>query len=223
MVLPSGAALSDPISGWQRPFREAPAGPPDLALVAGPVSLSERLLSGPAVPAPSPPAALAWLDAGLTGPTARCDLWGVPTHRLAGMYAPANAEFNTPPFKWPGGAGVYINAATKWPGVEPGQDVGGSGLRCDERCQAYVMVEVLAQQTAGGNWSVVPGFEAARCIVRGIDTRGQVPLEWIDNTTALGGGAVTRRTTADLPPSVQQIKLRLTFRDAVLYALTWVL
>ena len=43
-------------------------------------------------------------------------LWGVPTHRVAGLYAPANAEFTTRAFVMPT-AGLYINADAAWPGV----------------------------------------------------------------------------------------------------------
>ena len=107
---------------------------------------------------------------------------------------------------------LALNADTLWQVSNP-QD-------CDplnELCQSYVMIEVLAGSvtaTAGNNtmWEVVPGFDAKKCVVRGTDVRNAV-LVWRDDDGAT-------RTSADLPPDIKMIRLRITMRDAILYAIT---
>ena len=72
-----------------------------------------------------------WLEQG--------QLWGVPRHRLSGLYAPANAEFSTAPLLWPADpATLTLNADASW------QDDGHG--TCDEKCQAYIMGKAQRQR-----------------------------------------------------------------------------
>lgn len=100
----SGRAVD--IAGWRRPYRHTHAAPHDAFLMAPPVQFGDRLL---------------WI--GSTGST-----YSLPSYRIAGLYAPANGEFNTPAFIYPA-TGLYVNADVTWHG---GTVTGG----CDEGCNA---------------------------------------------------------------------------------------
>ena len=206
-----GPASGDPadVPGWERPFRRTQVAGPDLSLVAGPVSLPASALNASSFPLaaglrPNDDAALVWLDAGLTryespnGATDnvdnRVDLWGVPTHRVAGMFAPANGEFTTKTFPMPAG-GLYINADAKW----PGGDADARGLYCDERCQGYVMVAVLDANTK----KAIAGYDEGRCVLKNVDGL-RLPLTWAGAPPALAEGRV--------------VALRVYFREATVFA-----
>eukprot|EP01043_Picozoa_sp_COSAG02_P029919 COSAG02_NODE_1883_length_10535_cov_4.902070_10_plen_480_part_00 len=100
----SGRAVD--VAGWRRPYRHTHAAPHDAFLMAPPVPFDDRLL---------------WI--GSTG-----SAYSLPSYRIAGMYAPANGEFNTPAFAYPA-TGLFINADVKW----KGGTVTGA---CDEGCNA---------------------------------------------------------------------------------------
>jgi hypothetical protein len=219
-----GPAGGDPTTfpAWRRPFRRARIAPPDLALVAGPVSLPAAALAAGAFPGldrsglgPAEPAALAWLEGGVTVyrtpalATPRGDrqagLWGVPAHRLAGLYAPANAEFTTHAFEMPA-AGLYLNADAAWPGVA----AGAAELYCDERCQAYVMVAVVEPGPAG---RALPGFEAERCVLTNINGL-RIPLRWARGDGGGGGGGALVAPV----PAGRVMALRIYYRAATVFS-----
>jgi hypothetical protein len=100
----SGRAVDT--AGWRRPYRHTHAAPHDAFLMAPPVSFDDRLL---------------WI--GSTG-----SAYSLPSYRVAGIYAPANGEFNTKSFAYPAG-GLYVNAVATW----HGDTVTGG---CDEGCNA---------------------------------------------------------------------------------------
>jgi len=82
---------------------------------------------------------------------------------------------------------------------------------CDplrELCQAYVMVELLDATTA----AVVPGYEAGKCVVAGIDAVGEV-LRWTQADGSL-------KTTTTLQGKM--VQARITMRDSIVYALRFV-
>ena len=79
-------------------------------------------------------------------------VYTLPVGRIAGIYAPANGEFSTPPFALPEGAspartGLTLNVDAKW---SAHLITGG----CDEGCQAYVFAELIYAGTS----RVVPGY-----------------------------------------------------------------
>merc|ERR1719198_742965 len=73
-------------------------------------------------------------------------VYTLPSLRVAGMYAPANGEFSTPPFTVPS-TPLWINVDAKW----KGRLVTGG---CDEGCAAYTFVSVLDSDTG----EEVPGY-----------------------------------------------------------------
>ena len=87
----SGRAVD--VAGWRRPYRKAHAAPHDAFLMAPPIPFSDRLL---------------WL--GSTGVA-----YSLPLYQIAGIYAPANGEFNTGVFRYPA-VGLYVNAKATWQG-----------------------------------------------------------------------------------------------------------
>jgi hypothetical protein len=114
-------------------------------------------------------------------------LLGLPEDRLSFVGARANGEFSTRPFAVPA-ADLLLNAAV------PSPD------RPFAKEQAYVMVAVLEEKG-----SVIPGFEAERCVVRGEDQRG-IPLRWGDASTRSLAG--------------RTVRLRFVLRSANIYAVT---
>lgn len=113
-----GPASGDPtdVAGWRRPFRRDRVAPRDAMLSVGPVHIAGQL---------------AWPRLDDTAPVGSpgIPLFGVPEHRVAGLYAPANAEFSTGVLRWPGGPGaLWLDVDAHWE-----QQPGGS---CDEKCQA---------------------------------------------------------------------------------------
>ena len=135
------------------------------------------------------------------GPPARdAALLGVPAYRLAGMFAPANAQFSTPAFAVPNATGaaaaprLWLNADASWERPPAGARHG-----CDIGCGAYVMVE--ARDAASGR--VIAGFEKERCVF--LDADGvRLALAWNGTSTAALRG--------------RSVALRVYFRDAVVYA-----
>eukprot|EP01009_Symbiontida_sp_KSa7_P004137 NODE_200_length_1216_cov_795.913453_g159_i0.p1 GENE.NODE_200_length_1216_cov_795.913453_g159_i0~~NODE_200_length_1216_cov_795.913453_g159_i0.p1 ORF type:complete len:389 (+),score=76.14 NODE_200_length_1216_cov_795.913453_g159_i0:30-1169(+) len=122
----------------------------------------------------------AWVAAG--------DLWGVPLYRVAGLYSPANSEFSTSPFAWPDA--LWLNADAHW------EQTGGT---CDEKCQAYIMVEVRY----AASQKVVAGYEREKCVFMNVDGL-RLPLVWSGAPPIKVGIAV---------------QLRIYYRDAVIYAI----
>eukprot|EP01045_Picozoa_sp_COSAG04_P020771 COSAG04_NODE_2165_length_4644_cov_3.313022_2_plen_861_part_00 len=120
----------------------------------------------------------------------------VPAWRVGGVYSPANAQFTTESLLAPGPAApLTLNADALWQVTAD---------KCDslkELCQAYVMVEVLRNNSN----AVVPGFEAGKCVVAGVDVHEHV-LRWGNQTT-------------ESIPAQTPIRLRVTMRDAVLYSI----
>lgn len=122
-------------------------------------------------------------------------VYTVPLYRLAGLYSPANSEFNTQPFAYPAATGgLWVNADVSW---QRSMQTGG----CDEGCAAYLYCELLY---ATGDQSVVPGHDAASFSTIINATGSQLPLVW---------------DAAAAPPGGTLVKVRFYFRDAVVYAL----
>jgi hypothetical protein len=120
-------------------------------------------------------------------------LLGLPEDRISFVSARANGEFSTKSFKMPA-ADLFLNAATPAPGrTLEAQSYFASG-------QAYVMVAV--QDEKG---SVIPGFEAERCVIRNADRR-DILLKW---------GEVSARQLAG-----KGVRLRFFLRSANIYAVT---
>lgn len=120
-------------------------------------------------------------------------LLGVPQFRFSGMYAPANAEFSTPPFVFPE-AGMWINADAHWD-----RPPDGYGQHCDQGCASYVMVEVWSV-----SGDVVPGFERRKCVFMDADGP-RLPLKWNGTSTASLRG--------------REVQLRVFYRDATVFAI----
>eukprot|EP00041_Stephanoeca_diplocostata_P018511 m.387735 g.387735 ORF g.387735 m.387735 type:complete len:261 (+) comp21036_c0_seq3:1387-2169(+) len=175
---PSGIAIAT-LSSWKRPFRQQRVAPRDFLLRVGPVTWS------PPVPheGGDTNAYHVWLEEG--------QLWGVPQHRLAGLYAPANGEFNSAVFAWPAN-GLTLNADVHW-------ESDGMGS-CDEKCQAYVMVEVYDASTN----VVLSGYEKANCVLMNVNAV-DLPLSWDPSAQPVTQGTL--------------VFVRIYFRDATIYAL----
>jgi hypothetical protein len=110
---------------------------------------------------------------------------------MGGLYAPGNAEFTTRPFVHPGAAATLtLNADAHWEQLPDGN--------CDEKCQAYVMVEMQY----AGNGSVIQGHERKGCVL--YDVNGtSLPLKW---------------KSASPPPQGTVVQLRISFRDATVFS-----
>merc|ERR1711924_468652 len=122
-------------------------------------------------------------------------VWSLPSYRLGGLYAPANAEFNTPPFRWSQADMLWLNADARWKGVPV---TGG----CDEGCAAYIMVELCDASTR----EVIPGFEKEN--LKLMNTTGlKLPLRWKGHRTMKG------------VQGHMQVRARIYFRDATIYAM----
>jgi hypothetical protein len=114
-------------------------------------------------------------------------LLGLPKDRISYVGARANAEFSTRPFKMPD-ADLLLSAAVPAP------------ERPFAKEQAYVMVAVV-----DGKGSVLPGFEAGKCLIRNEDRR-DISLKW--------SNASVRQLTG------QTVRLRFFLRRANIYAVT---
>ena len=114
-------------------------------------------------------------------------LLGLPEDRITYVGARANGEFSTKAFRMPA-ADLFLNAASPAPERPFAKD------------QAYVMAALVDE-----NGSVIPGFEAEKCLVRN-DDRIDIPLKWGD----LSARQLAGRT----------IKLRFFLRSANIYAVT---
>ena len=115
---------------------------------------------------------------------------GVPMFRLAGLRAHGNAEFSTPAFRMPS-APLWVNANVSWPDQ-------ASGCTNFVGCQAYVMVAVHD----AGTKAVIPGFEAAKCVIMDADGP-MLPLRW----------------AGSMDIANQLVTLRVYFRESVVYAI----
>ena len=117
---------------------------------------------------------------------------GILEYRLAGIYAPANAEFSTPVFAMPEDGKLWLNADAAWQPLQHGE-------HCDEGCAAYVMVALLDGHTG----LTIPGFERHRCVF--MNTTGtRLPLVW--------------EGTPKPPGPTAAVQLRVSFRDATVFA-----
>ena len=162
--------------------------------------------------------------------------WGsiytLPAERVAGIYAPANGEFSSPAFTMPSGAtavssGLYLNAAARW----HGRLITGG---CDEGCNACaprffqfsfrpfrfavivarVRADIFAELVNAGSGYALPGFERTAFQTM-YDVDGErLPLRW---------GKGGNNTGATVPPAgpggTAEVRLRVFFRDATIYAL----
>lgn len=131
-------------------------------------------------------------------------VYTLPEFRIAGLYAPANAEISTDAFAMPAATPpvFYLNANAKW-----GDKLVTGG--CDEGCAAYIMAELRDAATG----DVIPGFEREKCIHMDVDS-SRIPLQWAGS--AGGDGS----SSAGLAPG-QLVQLRIFFRDATIYSLSF--
>jgi hypothetical protein len=113
---------------------------------------------------------LLWRDQHVFLTNASRNILSTPMYRLIGMYAPANAEFTTAAFRWPGSQ-MWLNADASFA-------YGGRG--CDEGCQSYVMVEVIDATTGG----TLEGFEKEKCVFMDVDGL-RLPLDWAGRSPQL--------------------------------------
>jgi hypothetical protein len=114
-------------------------------------------------------------------------LLGLPEDRISYVSARANGEFSTKPFPMPA-ADLFLNAASPAPERPFAKD------------QAYAMAAVLDEKG-----SVIPGFEAEKCVIRNEDRR-DISLKW--------GDASARQLAG------QTIRLRFFLRSSNIYAVT---
>ena len=127
----------------------------------------------------------------------------LPLYRIAGIYAPANGEFNTPAFTVPSTA-LWVNLDARWYGQLNTTYHGVRG--CDEGCAAYFYASVLDAVTG----QEIPGYGVEQTNPMMDVNAVQVPLQW------RGGGG---HGMVDTTPLVgTHVKLRLHFRDATVYA-----
>jgi hypothetical protein len=115
------------------------------------------------------------------------NLLGLPEDRISGVSARANGEFSTKPFSMPP-ADLLLNAAVPAP------------ERPYAKQRAYVTVAALDDKGL-----VIPGFEAAKCVIRNEDRR-DIPLMW---------GAASARQLAG-----RTIRLRFCLGGSTVYAVT---
>ena len=124
--------------------------------------------------------------------------------RVAGLYAPANGEISTTSFTVPADEALWINAAAKWKGREV---TGG----CDEGCQGYIFVAVLDSTTG----KELPGFGIKDAVaMKDVDGLRRV-LQW---KKGKGEGKPTGSTTDSTALAGHDVRLRIYFRDATVYA-----
>ena len=124
-------------------------------------------------------------------------VYGILKHRISGLYAAANGAFSTPLFAYPGEDHyIWVNANASWPSHP--DDHSGNPEGCDEGCAAYIMAELLDK-----NNNVFPGYNRGNCIIINQDGL-ELPLQW--------------NVAKSLPPGTP-VKLRLYFRDAIIYGI----
>jgi len=114
-------------------------------------------------------------------------LLGIPEDRISCVQARANGEFSTAKFAMPS-ADLVANLSVPSPERPFAKD------------QAYLMVAVLDE-----HGQVIPGFEAAKCVIRAVD-RPDAPIQWGDRSARELAG--------------RQVQLRFFLRSASLYAVT---
>ena len=199
----SGRAVD--VAGWRRPYRKTHAAPHDAFLMAPPIPFRERLL---------------WL--GSTGVA-----YSLPLYQIAGIYAPANGEFNTGVFRYPA-TGLYVNAKATWKG---GTVTGGCGeshsalLRnlaltagcawLDEGCNAYIFAELIDASTG----KALVGHTRAEAIPMMNVSGTKLPLRWCSaDGSKLGKPPPCVPGTAGCPLAGAAVQLRLFFRDATVFA-----
>ena len=199
----SGRAVD--VAGWRRPYRKTHAAPHDAFLMAPPIPFRERLL---------------WL--GSTGVA-----YSLPLYQIAGIYAPANGEFNTGVFRYPA-TGLYVNAKATWKG---GTVTGGCGeshsrlLRnlaltagcawLDEGCNAYIFAELIDASTG----QALAGHTRAEAIPMMNVSGTKLPLRWRSaDGSKLGKPPPCVPGTAGCPLAGAAVQLRLFFRDATVFA-----
>merc|ERR1712232_175259 len=129
-------------------------------------------------------------------------VYTLPMFRIAGIYAPANGEFNTLQFEVPEQP-LWINANARWYGKLITKYDGVQG--CDEGCAAYLYATVLDATTG----DEIPGYGVEQAHVM-MDADGlRLPLQWKTADGKLIGseGLVGK-----------QVRLRIYFRDTTVYA-----
>ena len=136
-----------------------------------------------------------------------------PSQRLGGLTAPANAVFSTKVFAWPASGAVWLNANSSWwnhstPGaIQP-------LAHCDQGCQAYILAELI--DAASG--ATIPGYEKEKCILRNVEG-SKLPLHWKQGHDEDDAESTGPAQLAALQPHVgQEVRLRLYFRAAIVYA-----
>ena len=170
------------VAAWRRPYRETAAAPRDAWLMAQPANV-------PALADGSAPRHV-WVADGA--------VYTLPQFRVAGIYAPANVEFSTPPFTLPTAAPssscrLTVNADAKWGAL---LQTGG----CDEGCAAYLLAEL--RDAASGK--PLPGFERGRFVPIVNATGLALPLLW--------------QGAPALPAAGAPVFLRFFFRDTTVYS-----
>ena len=187
------SASNDPsnLTAWSRPFKRQRVLPPQLLdreLSVGPITWRGHHT---------------WLvtQQGEQPTKPRFELWGVPLLRLAGMYAPANAEFTTPSFLFSPGETVWLNAAARWSRISADD-------ACDEGCQSYIMVEM---RDADGQ-DVIHGRSRDGCVLLDVDGQ-KLPLRWSGDTQRNSDSKGSRSNG-----KAERVTLRIFYRDATIFA-----
>ena len=190
------------VASWRRPYRETAAAPRDAWLMASPANVNMAAATaadgGSSSSSGSSEPRHVWVADGA--------VYTLPQFRVAGLYAPANAEFSTPAFALPapsaaattasqgGSCQLTVNAEAKWGAL---LQTGG----CDEGCAAYLLAELRDASTD----KPLPGFERDSFVPIMNATGLALPLLW-NNTPAL-------------PTGGEPVSLRLYFRDATVYSI----
>jgi hypothetical protein len=191
-VQPAGARLSNH-SAWERPYAWQRLW--RTSRIFGPhrtLNHAPLLLRGQRL----------WLSSGAGGATddSHPRWYALPAWRLGGVYAPATGQFTTSTFLLPAG-GLALNVDAKWAGGLTHATID----QCDtlhELCQSYVLYELLLHGVPA------PGFTMADATpIQGIDDVA-APLRWANSSASAWKALVG-----------QEVALRLTFRDAIIYSL----
>ena len=168
-----GADAAD-TKGWRRPYRRTHAAPKDAFLMAPPVPHGDELV---------------WV--GSTG-----YVYTLPMYRVAGLYAPANGEFNTPVFTMPEGP-LWVNADARWQAPLGTTYQGVQG--CDEGCAAYVFAAVLDAATG----DEIAGYGAEDSHVLMNTTGLRLPLLWNASSSSSRQSGSARSDPLTPPPPTQ--------------------
>ena len=107
-------------------------------------------------------------------------------------------------------SGSYINIDAAWPGVERG----AVDLYCDERCQGYVMVAVVAP----GSTDPLQGYEPERCVMTNVNGL-RIPLHWSRDNDASVGLEAEGTEGGGVPLAGRVVALRIYYRAATVFSI----